>query len=175
MATKGTRMILDKADIAKLHAGETIEHRTTGMLVFGNSYAVRRSGSTGAVACRAKVTGMSHDGTHWVHALEIDRHRIEAPRLLHRRSQNGYTTTPSMAMSMEPEAVDVDTQHRITKTARDHHAVRNAQALAEMEVKSAARALRQAGIEAVRAGQDIEDFLAVVRRELDGLREGRAA
>jgi hypothetical protein len=80
-----------------------------------------------------------------------------------------------MAMSMEPEAVDVDTQHRITKTARDHHNLRNAQALAEMEVKSAARALRQAGIEAVRAGQDIEDFLAVVRRELDGLREGRAA
>jgi hypothetical protein len=169
-------MILDKADIAKLHAGESVEYKATSdVLSFGRSYPVRRSGSTGAVACRARVVRQVYDGTYCVYSLEIDRMRVEPPRLLHRRSQNGYTTTPSMAMSMEPEAVDVDTQHRITKTARDHHTIRNAQALAEMEVKSAARALRQAGIEAVRAGQDIEDFLAVVRRELDGLREGRAA
>lgn len=40
------------------------------------------------------------------------------PRLLHARSQYGYTTRPSEALSMEPEAVTPDEQRQITRAAQ---------------------------------------------------------
>lgn len=39
------------------------------------------------------------------------------PRLLHGRSQYGYTTRASEALTMEPEAVSADEQRQITRAA----------------------------------------------------------
>jgi hypothetical protein len=41
----------------------------------------------------------------------------DEPRLLHMRSQYGYTQRPSEAMIGEPEAVSADTQRRLTRDA----------------------------------------------------------
>jgi len=51
----------------------------------------------------------------------------EQPRLLHQRSQYGYTQRPSEAMQHEPEAVSVDEQRRITKDAQRAATERNMQ------------------------------------------------
>jgi len=44
---------------------------------------------------------------------------IEQPRLLHRRSEVGYTRVAMLAMSLEPEAVSEDDQWLLAKAARD--------------------------------------------------------
>jgi hypothetical protein len=42
----------------------------------------------------------------------------DAPRYLARRSQDGYTTSPVMALKGEPEAVSEDEQALLTESAR---------------------------------------------------------
>jgi hypothetical protein len=40
------------------------------------------------------------------------------PRLLHRRSEHGYTDRPAQALTAEPEAVSAAEQRRLTTEAR---------------------------------------------------------
>lgn len=167
-------MILDAEHLGRLHAGETITVEQRSLLAVDRSYPVH--GENGRVSCRAKVLSAELLTTGlWVHYLVVDRTRPDTIRLLARRSQHGYTANHYQAMSDEPEAVDEQAQEQITKQGREAHDLRNAERLALMESKSVARRVRQELVEAVRAGQDIHEFLSVVRRELDGLREGRAA
>ncbi|MGZ4254808.1 MAG: hypothetical protein ACXVS6_22665 [Solirubrobacteraceae bacterium] len=56
--------------------------------------------------------------------------RRDQPRLLHRRSQRGYTSDPAYALFAEPEAVSRSDQERITLAA--HRAAHAAQ-VAEWE------------------------------------------
>jgi hypothetical protein len=42
----------------------------------------------------------------------------DRPRLLHRRSELGYTDRVDQALTLEPEAVDEATQSRITRAAK---------------------------------------------------------
>jgi len=43
---------------------------------------------------------------------------VDPPRLLHRRLEAGYTDSLVLAAAGEPEAVDADTQERITHRAQ---------------------------------------------------------
>lgn len=51
----------------------------------------------------------------WVLTFELDD--SAAPRLLHRHSERGYTSSPRDAVEEEPEAIDEAIQHRITQQA----------------------------------------------------------
>lgn len=42
----------------------------------------------------------------------------DPPRLLHRRSEHGYTAEPALALAQEPEAVSRATQGRLSEEAR---------------------------------------------------------
>ena len=44
--------------------------------------------------------------------------RTQPPRLLHRRSERGYTDRIASALALEPEAVDAETQERQSLAAR---------------------------------------------------------
>jgi hypothetical protein len=44
--------------------------------------------------------------------------QVDEPRLLHRRSELGYTRRSPEALEEEPEAVDADTQARLTRESR---------------------------------------------------------
>lgn len=155
-------MNLDTDQLGRLHAGETLELPVKRTYQAGKSY---RAGQH-----RVVVLEVLNDlPVGFLIRIRLDRTREDEPRLLHRRSQNGYTSTPSMAMSMEPEAVDEDTQDRITKRSREAEQVRRAAELAERDIKTLARTLRQKGIESIRAGQDIAEFRAEIRRQLEAL------
>lgn len=155
-------MNLDTDQLGRLHAGETLEVPVKRTYQAGRSY---RAGQH-----RVTVLEVLNDlPVGFLIRIRLDRTREDEPRLLHRRSQNGYTSTPSMAMSMEPEAVDRDTQERLTQRAAEAYAIRCAQELAEQDIKVLARKLRQKGIEAVRAGQDISEFRSEIRRQLEAL------
>jgi hypothetical protein len=43
----------------------------------------------------------------------------DQPRMLHRRSEMGYTRSSTQALSLEPEAIDADEQWRMTRAAQD--------------------------------------------------------
>lgn len=63
--------------------------------------------------------------THWAHrtawATLLQHDPTHRPRLLHRRSEHGYTASPREAMQAEPEAL---TAPRTTRTARPRRAMR---------------------------------------------------
>jgi hypothetical protein len=90
----------------------------------------------------------------------------DAPRLLHRRSQYGYTDRPEYAMHAEPEAVPAEDQEWIT--SRSHRTEREAQVLHWRE--------RRANIErevdwlySQRFDRDVSKPLRTLRRQLDRL------
>lgn len=155
-------MNLDTEALKQLHAGKTIDVHVT------RTYQVGRSYKTGDYRVLV-LEVLDERPVGFILRIQLDRTREDTPRLLHRNSQNGYTGTPSMALNREPEAVDQDTQERLTKRAMEHRSLTRAAELAEDDIKSLARTLRQKGIEAVRQGQDITDFRNAVRRELEGL------
>ena len=155
-------MNLDTEALKQLHAGKTVDVHVT------RTYQVGRSYKTGQYRVIVMEV-LDERPVGFIIRIVLDRTREDTPRLLHRRSQNGYTSTPGMALNREPEAVDVDTQHRITKAAHEHRTLARAAELAEEDVKSLARLLRQKGLERIREGQDIADFRNTVRRELEGL------
>lgn len=161
-------MNLDGDALKQLHAGKTVDVHVTRTYQAGRSY---KTGDYRVLVLEV----MDERPVGFLLRIQLDRTREDTPRLLHRNSQNGYTGTPSMALNREPEAVDADTQHRITKAAQENRAVARAAELAEQEIKSATRRMRQDLLELSRDGVSTAEFLTRLRRELDGLREGRAA
>jgi hypothetical protein len=88
----------------------------------------------------------------------------DSPRLLHRRSQHGYTDRLDLALSHEPEAISADDQAFLT--ARAHRAERQVQ-LREWEERRAAIAREIDWLHSQRFERDVSKTLRVLRRQLD--------
>ena len=73
---------------------------------------------------------------------------MDVLRLLHRHSEHGYTSRTHEAMNDEPEAVDHDTQRRLTHDARP-------------------RLLKTLGALHCGIGNDVAHELRAIRREVD--------
>jgi hypothetical protein len=86
------------------------------------------------------------------------------PRLLHRRSELGYTDRIATALAAEPEAVDADTQDELTRSAgmREHDRRRRTWAGVRGRLTDA---LDELG----RLGADVQEELRAMRRTLDRL------
>jgi len=88
---------------------------------------------------------------------------MEILRLLHRHSEHGYTSRTHEAMNDEPEAVDHDTQRRLTHDAR----LRQAQRRRELWHDSRDRLLENLDLVQQHFGSDVAHELRAIRRELD--------
>ena len=84
-------------------------------------------------------------------------------RLLHRHSPYGYTQHPHEAMTDEPEAVDHDTQQRLTHEAQLRHTQRQR----ELWRDSRPRLLETLGALHRGFGNDVAHELRAIRREVD--------
>lgn len=94
------------------------------------------------------------------------------PRLLRRAA--GYTTSPHLALSEEPEAVDEATQEQLAQEARkawaEYEAVARPNKVAERNSKKQLNRLRKLTAEASRQGIDvspvIEDFASEMQQQI---------
>jgi len=86
------------------------------------------------------------------------------PRLLHQRSQFGYTASSAEAMTAEPEAVSADEQRRLTRRAHNAEHARDV-ARAEAACDAIAAALDQ-----LAAARTVESNVRAMRRQLAQLR-----
>jgi len=89
----------------------------------------------------------------------------DRPRLLHRRSEVGYTDRLREALPDEPEAVDTDTQRHLTRQAgrRRDDRRRDCWSTARGQLEEAVHELRQA------FGPEVAPELRGIRREIDRL------
>jgi hypothetical protein len=108
----------------------------------------------------------------WALFFEVDRAHV--PRLLHRQSERGYTTTPRDAVPDEPEAVDAATQTRITAEARRRDTMRRGwldqhlldeRASLEQRLDRARELARQRGIDVRQDVRIIERRIAAIERK----------
>ncbi|MGZ4185010.1 MAG: hypothetical protein ACXVSF_06455 [Solirubrobacteraceae bacterium] len=88
----------------------------------------------------------------------------DAPRLLHRRSQYGYTTDVDRALYQEPEAVPRDDQAVIT--ARAHRSAREAQ-LVEWRERRAAIERQLSWLNSRRFERNVTTQVRALQRQLD--------
>lgn len=92
---------------------------------------------------------------------------VELPRLLHQRSECGYTAEPHQALSDEPEAVSEAEQRSLTrqahraKAARDRFALCSATAVIELELEA---------LELARVEPNLSADIRAIRRTLDKMR-----
>lgn len=90
----------------------------------------------------------------------------DGPRLLHKRSQHGYTSLPSRALFKEPEAISVHAQQALAaaaaRTARE-------QQLAEWEQARQEIARRLDWLFSQRLQRDVRQQLRSTRYQLDQL------
>jgi hypothetical protein len=88
----------------------------------------------------------------------------DPPRLLARRSEQGYVTSPAVALPREPEAVDEETQRQISTEARLRFAETRSDELARADSKRWCNRLKQAEMRARSKGVDIHKLQIEVRR-----------
>lgn len=92
--------------------------------------------------------------------------RRDQPRLLHRKSQFGYTDDPSKAVFAEPEAVSREDQELLT--TRAHRAAQQAQ-VAEWMVHRAEIERRIAWLYSQRFQRDVSAQLRQLTKQLERL------
>lgn len=87
-------------------------------------------------------------------------------RLLHARSQHGYTDNPSRAMFGEPEAVSADVQRELTadSLAREHEAQ-----VAQWRTRRAAIARELDWLRSQRFQRDVRSAVRALDRQLANL------
>lgn len=90
----------------------------------------------------------------------------DAPRLLHRRSEHGYTSDPTRALTDAGEAVPVDVQDALT--ARVRRSERQAQ-LDEWETRKAAIQREIDWLQSQRFRRDVRSQLRALQRQVDKL------
>jgi len=98
----------------------------------------------------------------WAITFEVDR--SAQARLMHKRSEYGYTDNPANAVDSEPEAVDRATQVRLTKEARVRDKERTNAELEE--IKALPLAARLARLEELKARTDISNELRVIEQRI---------
>ncbi|MGZ6564461.1 MAG: hypothetical protein ACXVH3_32350 [Solirubrobacteraceae bacterium] len=92
----------------------------------------------------------------------------DSPRLLHRRSQYGYTSDPDRAMFQEAEAVGRDDQALITERA--HRSAREAQ-LVEWREHRAEIERRLGWLYSQRFQRNVTTQVRALQRQLDRIDE----
>lgn len=106
----------------------------------------------------------------WVVGFRLDP--SAPPRLLHRQSERGYTTTPREAVPDEPEAVDAFTQARITRAANERQDAaratlrRNARAALEQDLRELSPRLEAVERRARALGGDAAERVRLARANL---------
>lgn len=96
----------------------------------------------------------------WGHTARVS----DSPRLLHRRSQHGYTDRLDLALPHEPEAISAADQAFLTARAqRAQHQVQ----LQEWEARRAAIAREIDWLYSQRFARDVSKTLRTLRRQLD--------
>jgi hypothetical protein len=91
---------------------------------------------------------------------------VETLRLLHARSQYGYTDRPDLALRSEPEAISQEAQDALA--ARSQRAARDAQ-LEEWRERRGAVARELQWLYSQRLRRDVRTQLRAVQRQLDRL------
>lgn len=113
----------------------------------------------------------------WV--ISFVRDPTSAPRMLHRHSERGYTTSPRDALAEEPEAVDEWTQHVITREAnqRDEErrdmAKEQARRRLDSDLRDITLRMAAARLRAQRSGLDVKNEMRLA--ELSIRKVGTAA
>lgn len=90
----------------------------------------------------------------------------DPPRLLHRRSEHGYTSDPTRALGDAGEAVPVEAQAELT--ARAHRSERQAQ-LEEWEQRRQAIQRQIDWLYSQRFQRDVRSQLRALQRQVDKL------
>jgi hypothetical protein len=93
------------------------------------------------------------------------------PRLLARRSEQGYVTSPAVALPEEPEAVSEEVQRQISVEARTRFAETRADELARQDSKRWCARLKQAEMRARSKGVDVHRYQVDVRRAVVAMEE----
>lgn len=91
------------------------------------------------------------------------------PRLLHRRSEHGYTATPDQALPDEPEAVSEAEQAIISAEARANFARLREEQLTAHATQKAVGRLRRAEARARKLGIDALPHLLAIESEIRAL------
>jgi hypothetical protein len=95
----------------------------------------------------------------------------DLPRLMHRRSEQGYTSTPTQALAEEPEAIGKRDQDKISAEAHSRFADMRAEKIAQERTKVATRQLRRIEARAREKGIDTLPHLIKIESEIRALEE----
>jgi hypothetical protein len=96
---------------------------------------------------------------------------VDPPRLLHRDSSHGYTSHPALALPRAAEAIDEETQRRISTAARMRFAEARSDENARADSKRRCDRLRKAEMRARDKGADGHRHQVEVRRAVVAMEE----
>ena len=96
---------------------------------------------------------------------------VDPPRLLHRRSEQGYTRSSAVALHGEPEAVSESEQRAISTEARARFTEARADELARVDAKRWCDRLRRVEMRARDRGVDVHRWQIEVRRNVVAMEE----
>ena len=94
---------------------------------------------------------------------------VDSPRLLHRRSEKGYTRSTEIALHEEPEAISEVEQLEMSKRARDTFEVARAEELAKKQTKSRCHRLKEAESLARRKSVDVQRYIVAIEGEITAI------
>lgn len=107
--------------------------------------------------------------------MKPPKKHVDPPRLLHRRSEKGYTTEPHEALQGEHEAVDAQTLEQYAQENWERFNEMRSEERQREEARSLAAKLREAEARARKQGIDVRDELshihATIKRVNDKLRK----
>lgn len=159
--------------VSKHQAGQLRKHKKLTLddpLEPGSFHAVRTS-SKRPTLLGVKVREVQPIENGYVHLFAITW-MPEEPRLLHRRSERGYTSQPALAMPHSEEAVPKDWQEAFSKEANDRDSIRRAGNLQERlkaEREQLDARLQSLNSLATTNGVDVRSDVRVIERRLDAI------
>lgn len=109
----------------------------------------------------------------WAITFTLDT--AESVRLLHRRSEHGYTTRREDALSDEPEGVDAQTLDAFAADNRARHTAARPDDELARRARTLGRRVREETLATSRAGIDVTTELDRITRELDAIVTKRKA
>lgn len=117
----------------------------------------------------ARFDNRHADNSVWVVTLTIDHDA--RPRMLHKNSEIGYTTNPSLAMAGESEAVDRVTQEAISRAGRELDALRAMGAAEESleDLRDIDRQIVKWRTFGLRSGVNVRDQVRMLQQVRSGL------
>lgn len=121
------------------HGGQLVVSNPGGRCRARRIYALATTAKPRAAVCRVEVTELV--GTEQMKVRLAD---VDAPVLLARKSQYGYTSDPALAMFAEPEAVAPADLERLSRRAADRYAREHAEELAQRRARSIGTQVKEA-------------------------------